>query len=273
MTDKTIDADTFNKSIENVMSWFPYTALPAESKAAFEAKLRLLKPRAPPVAAMEPAAAEAKIDTIESRRAAVTEAFKDANGRSTDVRIVQGVPKGGMLIAQNADTANGIGRILAKNGYGVRDGTKQIYLFEIDIDDPEQTTKNMEVAIAKANQGLASTGRVVIYAPQMDNGPKLADRFKQGDNVTVLSDAYIDYEYPDMVARMALARNISYYYESNDKEALKVISGLLEKIAQGQFKLDAIDDLFKLTIRIKPVDYNKDIDLWKNAQLATAVAA
>ena len=217
------------------------------------------------------AAVGTTINTVEARSAAVTEAFKEANGRSTDVRVVQGVPLGSMASAQTI--ANGVSRTLAKNFYGIRDGTKQIYPFEIDPNSADQTEKNMLAAITKAGEGLLADGRLVIFAPQMDNGLNLADKVKQVANVTVLRDAYTDYEYPDMVARMAIARNISFYYESNDAAVLRVISNLLENIAQGKFKLDAIDDLFRLTLRIKPVDYNKDMAFWKNAQLATAVAA
>ncbi|MCX5679903.1 MAG: hypothetical protein NTZ95_04525, partial [Candidatus Omnitrophica bacterium] len=219
-----------------------------------------------------PVVAEIPIDTVEARRADVVEAFKDANGRSTDVRVVQGVPKGGMPSALSV--ANGVSRTLAKNRYGVLDGTMQIYLFEMDPDDSEQTARDkIETAITNASKGLAATGRVVVFAPEMANGKRLGDSVKKGANITVLNDAYTDYEYPDMAARMALARNISSYYESPAAETLAVISRLLEKIAQGNFKLDAIDDLFRLTLRIKPVDYNRDIAFWKNAQLATAVAA
>jgi len=220
-------------------------------------------------------------DTIASRRAAVTEAFKDANGRGIDVRVVQGVPKGGMPSAM--PVANEISRILAKSGYGVL-GERQIFLFEINLNDPGETESNMRTAISNANDGLPAKGRVVIFVPQMDNGPKLADKFEQGPNVTVLNDAYKDYDYPGMIERMGLARMLVWLKDNFTPDDRKAFLDYLGKMADPMQKaklaaLDAVDNwedilkkLNELTIRIMPIDYT-DIDNYQRSQIATATSA
>jgi hypothetical protein len=76
-----------------------------------------------------------------------------------------------------------------------------------------------------------------------------------------------------MNVRMAIARNVAYYYSSKQAEALDIIKRLLELTSDGEIKINTIDDLLKLIIRIRPIDYNKDIELYRNSQYQTAVSA
>ncbi|MBF0252975.1 MAG: hypothetical protein HQL29_04080, partial [Candidatus Omnitrophica bacterium] len=210
------------------------------------------------------------IDEKDKRQKDSLEAFGSTNDRDIEIRVVQGVPLGQKEIFMS--TANGVGRELAKNNYGIRDGKKKIFLFEINPDSIEETERNMKNALDDAEKELPLSGRIVIFKPQLDGWQDYSDNIPKSDNIMKLSDAYTDYDNPDMVVRMALARNLAYFISSNDAEAFGVIKRLLVNTMDADIDISTIDDLLNLIIKIRPVVYNDIAEFYK-AQIATAISA
>lgn len=193
-----------------------------------------------------------------------------------------GVPAS-MNKADVQPTLSAINRGLAKNGFGRMEDNKQVVTFEIDVNDPIKTAQNQEKAMQKATEGLSPNGRVVLFAPQMERGPQLAgktqDQYKGQGNITVVPDAYSDSVpekemYPDVMVRIALGRNIAFYYSGKDPEgAIAVINNLLAKVAAGFAPITTINELLNLLkpLRIRPIIY-KEIADWQRAQKATATS-
>jgi hypothetical protein len=117
----------------------------------------------------------------------------------------------------------------------------------------------------------------------MERGPQLAgktqEQYKGQGNITVVPDAYSDSVpekemYPDVMVRVALGRNIAFYYSGKDPEgALAVINNLLARVAAGYAPITTINELLNLLkpLRIRPIVY-KAITEWQIAQKATAVS-
>ncbi|KJJ84487.1 membrane protein [Candidatus Omnitrophus magneticus] len=220
---------------------------------------------------------------IAQRQTQVVEAFTATNRKADTVKVVIGIPID-MNKAEVQPTLSAINRALAKNGFGNREDNKQVVTFEIDINDSTKTAQNQERAMQKASEGLLPNDRVVLFTPQMEKGPQLAGKtqesYKGQGNITVVPDAYSDSVpeknmYPDVMVRVALGRNIAFYYSGKDPQGtLAIINNLLAKIADGFVPIVSIDDLLNLLkpLRIRPIDY-KTITDWQKSQEAVAMAA
>ncbi|MDP2929303.1 MAG: class I SAM-dependent methyltransferase [Candidatus Omnitrophota bacterium] len=221
-------------------------------------------------------------EKIEPRQATTVEALASSEGKDNDVKVVVGVPVD-MNRADVQPTLSAINRGLAKHGFGRMEDNKQVIIFEIDVNDQIKTAQNQERAMKNATERLSPNGRVVLFAPQMEGGPKLAGKTKEEckgqDNIIVIPDAYTDSApdkniFPDIMVRVALGRNIAFYYTGNDPPGtLAIINDLLSKVTDGQPPIVTIDDLFNLLrpLRIRPVDFNTLSD-WQRAQQAIATS-
>jgi hypothetical protein len=80
--------------------------------------------------------------------------------------------------------------------------------------------------------------------------------------------------FPDIMVRVALGRNIAFYYTGKDPQGtLAIINSLLAKVAEGQPPIATINDLLNLLrpLRIRPIVF-KEITDWQRAQKATATS-
>ena len=224
-------------------------------------------------------------EDIKARQTTTAGAFTSAEGKDNEVKVVVGIPVD-MNIAKVQPTLSAVNRGLAKNGFGRIDDNKQVITFGIDVTDAVKTARNQKRAIQRAGKGLSPSSRIVLFAPQMENGPRLAskarERYRGQDNITVVPDAYSDSapekdKYPDIMARVALGRNIAFYYTGRDREnTLAAIKDLLSKIADNDLTgVGDLNDLLKklneIALRIRPVDY-KTITDWRKSQEAVATA-
>lgn len=222
---------------------------------------------------------------ISNRQAQTIEAFNATNRKADTVKVIVGIPVD-MNKAEVQPALSAINRGLAKNGFGSREDNKQVITFEIDVNDPSKTAQNQERAIQNAREGLPVDGRIVLFAPQMEKGPQLAGKaqetYKGEGNITVVPDAYSDSApekniFPDVMVRVALGRNIAFYYTGKDPEGtLAIIKDLLAKVADND--LTGVGDLNELlkklneiALRIRPIDY-KAITDWQKSQEAVATA-
>jgi len=229
-----------------------------------------------------PVFAAVPAEDVKARQAAVAEAFVSTEGKDNDVKVVVGMPVD-MNGAGVQPALSAINRGLAKNGFGRMEDNKQVITFEIDVNDPVKTAQNQERAMQKANEGLLPDGRVVLFAPQMESGPKLAgkarEQYKDQGNIIVVPDAYTDSApseeiFPDIMVRVALGRNIAFYYTGRDPQGtLAVINDLLARVADGQPPIVTIDDLLNLLkpLRIRPIVYEEIAD-WQRSQKAIATS-
>ena len=221
-------------------------------------------------------------EIAETRQATIVEMLNTLEEKDNDVKVVVGVPID-MNRANVQPALSAINRGLAKNGFGSIEDNKQVITFEIDVNDPVKTVQNQERAVQKAHEGLAPNGRVVLFAPQMERGPQLAGKaqeaYKDQGNITVVPDAYTDSApeqnvFPDIMVRVALGRNIAFYYTGKDPQGtLVAINNLLAKVADGFAPIATVDDLLNILkpLRIRPADYNAITD-WQRAQEAVATA-
>jgi hypothetical protein len=120
----------------------------------------------------------------------------------------------------------------------------------------------------------------------MGKGFDLADAAEKAyidrRHITILQDAYSDLKvvsniFPDLMVRVALARNIAFYYTtgSDKSKVLEDIQKLLNKIAADADGILAVKDgliTFLRPLRIKPINY-KDVADWQNMQEAVAASA
>jgi len=223
-----------------------------------------------------------KKEDVTSRQATTVAALGASEGRGNDVKVVVGVPIG-MNRANVQSTVSTVNRGLARNGFGRIEDNKQVITFEIDPTDAEKTRQNQEKAMQKAQEGLAPDGRIVLFAPQIEKGPQLAgktqEQYKGQGNISVVPDAYSDASpeqdiYPDIMLRVALGRDIAFYYTGRDtQDALARINSLLTKVIDGFAPIVTIDDLLNILkpLRIRPIDF-KTITDWQKAQEATATS-
>jgi hypothetical protein len=221
-------------------------------------------------------------ETSDIRATTTVGALGASEGRGNDVKVVVGIPVG-MNRANVQSTVSAVNRGLARNGFGRIEDNKQVITFEIDATDAEKTRQNQEKAMQKAQEGLAPEGRIVLFAPQMEKGPQLAgktqEQYKGQGNISVVPDAYSDASpeqdiYPDIMLRVALGRDIAFYYTGRDTQgALARINSLLTKVIDGFAPIVTIDDLLNILkpLRIRPIDF-KTITDWQKAQEAVATS-
>jgi hypothetical protein len=222
-------------------------------------------------------------ETSDTRTTVTVGALNACEGRGNDVKVVVGVPIG-MNKANVQSTISTVNRGLATNGFGRIEDNRQVRIFEIDPADAEKTWQNQEKAMQKAREGLAPEGRIILFAPQMEKGPQLAgktqEQYKGQGNISVVPDAYSDASpeqdiYPDIMLRVALGRNIAFYYTGHDPQGtLARINDLLAKVINGFMPIVSIDDLLSILkpLRIRPIDF-KTITEWQKAQEAVATSA
>jgi hypothetical protein len=151
------------------------------------------------------------------------------------------------------------------------------------VNDSAKTAQNQERAMLKAREGLPVDGMIVLFAPQMEKGPELAkmaqETYKGQGNIIVVPDAYTDFApeqnvFPDIVVRVALGRNIAFYYTGKDPQGtLATINNLLAKITDRFVPIITIDQLLNILkpLRIKPIDFSTIAD-WRRAQEAVATS-
>ncbi|MFA5146512.1 MAG: FHA domain-containing protein [Candidatus Omnitrophota bacterium] len=226
---------------------------------------------------------------ISDRAAVVAQAFPKTERRDAIVKTVVGVPAG----ADGVKFFNGLSMGLAQNGFGKRDDNKQIIRFEIYINDPVKTLENYTKAMQYAKESLDSElarspagtpGRIVAFTPEMEEGMKMAAQAKgdyaEKNGYTIVPDAYTDLAYPDIMLRAALAREVSFWYGTDDQDArdgsFARIKDLLEKVAGEGYippasMNDFINNLLK-PLRIRPIDYGS-LKEWRDMQLIVATSA
>ncbi|MBU2101423.1 hypothetical protein KKH05_01765, partial [Patescibacteria group bacterium] len=221
-------------------------------------------------------------DTLEARQATTVGAFDSSEGRGNDVKVVVGIPIG-MNRANVQSTVSAVNRGLARNGFGRIEDNKQVITFEIDRTDAEKTRQNQEKATQKAQEGLEPDGRIVLFAPQMEKGPQLAgkaqEQYKGQGHIAIVPDAYTDSSpeqniYPDVMLRVALGRDIAFYYSGKDPQGtLARINNILTKVIDGFAPIGSINDLLNVLkpLRIRPIDF-KTITEWQKAQEAVATS-
>ena len=152
----------------------------------------------------------------------------------------------------------------------------------MDRTNPEQTRKNYEQAMDNARKELPENGRIVLFAPQMDAGPQLAqqaqNQYKDEEYISVVPDAYTDFrpeenEYPDLTVRAALARHVAFYYNGNDqRSAIDAINSLLQQVAENT-TITNIKQLFNILspLKIRPIVF-ESLKQWQAFQDAVATA-
>jgi SAM-dependent methyltransferase len=286
-----------------------YENLPGSKEVVIVSIMRKSAPvSVPPTAAetalesLTTAVGEVKIDTIETRQAAIFAAAAATPGRGQIVKVITGVPPELECRQKINSTVLKINRSLAKNGFGIvkiredygseeRD-ERQVSTFYIYATDPHATLKSCRDAVKEAQKrmtGQGVKGRIVLFAPVSLAGV-LTEEF--GDSIIVVSDAYTDIiqteevkSFTDIVARVVLGRLFAACEEAKDNEPLRrkilnTIREYLGNIADGlPPELAACDDLTALLnalnkagLRIKPINYN-DLDNFQRSQLATAMSA
>jgi len=134
----------------------------------------------------------------------------------------------------------------------------------------------------KAQKELPRDGRVVLFAPQMENGPQLAEeaqeKYEKKAHVTVVPDAYTDSkpeqnEFTDICVRVALARHVAFYYNGNDQaSAIESINNLLKQVSEGYEAINDINQLLKGLLKIRPIKIFESIIQWQRSQEVTATA-
>ncbi len=256
------------------------------------------------------------INAVEIRQTTTIDRLNGSEGKDNIVKIVVALP--GDLendLKRNRWVSNKLSKALGDKGFGLissdtamgrreGDGEQIIpcYIYT-DNSSPEateaaiqKTQESFDEAIKKAETLLAedltkapanTKGRIVVFAPQIENGPKLAEKaretYRGHGNVTVVPDAYTDSNprdniYPDIMIRVALGRDIAFYYTGKDPQgSLTSITELLAKVADnnlaGVADLDALlKKLYELALRIRPVDYNGDVRNWQRSQEYVATA-
>jgi len=229
-----------------------------------------------------PISASIAKETSDSRAATTVEVLSASEGRGNDVKVVVGIPVG-MNRANVQSTVSAVNRGLARNGFGRIEDNKQVITFEIDPTDAEKTRQNQEKAMQKAQEGLAPDGRIVLFAPQMEKGPQLAgkaqEQYKGQGHIAIVPDAYTDSSpeqniYPDVMLRVALGRDIAFYYSGKDPQGtIARINSLLTKVIDGFAPIVSINDLLNILkpLRIRPIDF-KTITEWQKAQEAVATS-
>lgn len=160
-------------------------------------------------------------------------------------------------------------RQIARKGYGEIRDNKQLIKFVIDRNNAKATQENIDKILKDLPKGT----KVIIFVPEMGgkDEPKLAGTYKDRPDTTVIPDAYTDYEYPDIVARYFLGRNIAV---CDNEEKLKAINEFLMQVLENYSPIVTMDDLknfLKNPIRFKPI--YKAIEEWRRMQIATAQAA
>jgi len=242
-------------------------------------------------------AAAVEEDVVLVRQEATLGAFNSVNRKGDLVKVVVGVPAGEAIESRLAATCRNINRGLARGGFGVVEATpyhqkadkRQIITYTIDVKDPAATQTSYQAAMETAQELLdeqlekapsGTKGRIVLFAPQMEVGPRLADlakiQYGEQDNITVVPDAYTDSapeenRYPDIDVRAALARHISfYYYGGNRAAAINAINNLLSQVSQNEAITD-IKQLLEIPLRIRAIDF-EEIVQWQEAQEAVATS-
>jgi len=241
-----------------------------------------------------PPTAKGAVHTEEVRKSEVVTALNKASDRTRVVKVVVGIPDGE---AHNGyiKVVNELGGTLARGRFsilesdktkGYQEGdVKQIVPFVIVPGDDVQTKLNYEAAMNKALATVEECdGYVVSFAPQIENGPKMAHLYSGRSKTIIIPDAYTDLDskegsIPDVMARVALARNIAFYMSGGDKEgAWTIIKTLIRSIADNN--LEGVNSVEKLleslnedSLRIRRLDINKDFAGWKRMQIEIASSA
>ncbi|MFH1411946.1 MAG: hypothetical protein ABIG55_04795 [Candidatus Omnitrophota bacterium] len=235
-------------------------------------------------------------ETLSSRQAVTLGSFAEVDRKADTVRTVVGVPVDAVKEILGVDDEElleivnrgafenmfkEISEGLGKNEFG-RFGDKHQVVPFIIYRDTGKTEKSYQTAIDKAQDGLSDDGRVILFAPEMDKGPKLAesaqDRYADKTYITVVPDAYTDAnaeakEYPDIMIRTALSRHIAFCYNGKDQtSAIAAINSILSQVSSN----DPITDVKQLLsvmnrLRIKAIDYT-EITEWQESQKAVATS-
>ena len=225
------------------------------------------------------------IDSIEGRQSADVEGLVSADGKSNDVAIIMILPKG-MREEEVLAVQRGVNNGLAKNGFGRIDDTTQQVIIITD-NSPRTVAQEIE-SIENRRKELGIEGRFIIFAPQSEDNTvnvarDLLSKYPKEGNVTVVPDEYSDFKpqskqpvYPDVMARVALGRNIAFYQDllkagKDTASVEEIISNLLLKITDGKATLDQILNFLKV-LHIVPIPWGKEIRDWTIAQKATATA-
>ncbi len=228
---------------------------------------------------VEKAKREEREEAIEDRQAVTVEVFGEVNRKTDTVRAVIGVPKG-MPQKVLQKMLREVNRGLAKNGFGERNDTHQVIVFEMDADNKDLTESNQAAAVEKARKDLSKKGMIVLFSPETDKLPLAeltVEKYKDQENITIIRDAYSDSkpqekQFLDVDVRAALARHIAFYYNGSDQaSAISAINALMRQISDEHKDISDINELLAMVVRIRPIDYG-EITQWAEAQIATATS-
>ena len=243
---------------------------------------------------------------MESRQARTSEALATKNMPGDIVRafVVRERPKDATsyeVTQSYNETGRRINRGLSRNGYNLANNRdnfgdqRQLVVIEVDsIKD----RRAVEEAIKKAiNETVEEDQRTlsaeksrrahyVVYAPEIEDvigvSANVSAEYEKTNQITVIPDSYEDQnieenKHPDYMFRIALARKISYFYNSTDKDStFESIKTLLSQIIMNSqdiddiVKRDGLRLIFRL-LRIRPIVF-ESLKQWQVAQEAVATA-
>ena len=235
-------------------------------------------------------------DILESRQAQTVEALAAAEGRGIPIRtlvVVEAVGDKGLK-----DLEERLNEGLYRNGFGTnqpgsRRGktTHELLLVsgkkdhESDLEFEERLKHEIDMARGYLPKEVQNMDRVVTVFAPLNVSSVIRNHVtkKHGKTVSVINDAYSDSSvdktgrlYPDAMLRYAIAKHIfaSTISQSLREGALKTINSLLQKITENSITIDTIEKLFAIDfiLRIKPVDWNEEIDKWQVSQEAVATS-
>jgi len=225
--------------------------------------------------------ARARASARAARVDGIVKAMGQVEMKHSLVKAVVGVPDNGMYEAEVTRMLGQVNSDLADLGFGLVESTsysrqgdkRQIIPYKIVQNDPEQTRKNYEEAVKKADRmlqeqmktaaksDLGGDGHIVLFAPHKNAGINLDEGEIKGmeeqyGNLTVVPDAYTDYDAksescPDIFTRAVLARHIAFAFKSKDPLAVMNIMDFLNGVSGEKISEEEIKNIKDLAAVIK----------------------
>jgi hypothetical protein len=256
----------------------------------------------------QPASTTAQVDTIESRRAAVTDAGAAVSMRDAKVRVLCGVTQD-MDMSRVRNILSEANRVLKKKGYGQLDGEQDFRTFNMPVGESGSMNQAaIESGIIDSiDTKMGEDETLVIFVPRIKGvcdidtspGSDFVQRcLAKHANTIIVPDAYADSianpetrrmvinghqvkTYPDIIARMMIGRILAWMKAAPSEEATNALLDYLGKISPQAQKVELagvknLEDILKklneTALRIMPIDYT-DLENFRDSQIATAVSA